>query len=247
MVEAAKRGPFPLMAGSPLPVTWRLPAIELPAGCQIEEALMVSPGGAGGEFHALEALQCMVERRRGGETGVKSVQVLEDAAVWQALDAGRFSKQLLTAALSRSDTPLGLTVTDGRTQDLVASGQVRVLAKHPAAYFIEYRDGVKATVLMLEGVLRDYNFAARVNGADVQSTQFLLTPEPNLTSSACLTHKVEEMIESGKAPYPVERTLLTSGLLESCLKSQSEGHARVATPHLTVSYKPPEKPQFEQA
>ncbi len=183
MVEAAKRGPFALMAGSPLPVTWRLPEIELPSGCQIEEALMVSPGGPGGEFHALEGLQCMVERRRGGETGVKSVQALEDAAVWQALDAGRFSKQLLTAALSRSDTPLGLTVTDGRTQDLVASGQVRVLAKHPVAYLIEYRDGLKASVLILEGALRDYNFATRLSGPEqVQSTQFLVTPraQPDL-------------------------------------------------------------------
>src|SRR4029077_18531364 len=111
-----------------IPVTWRLPAIDLPLGCDIESAGMVGEGGSDPmDFHALEGLQCMVERRRGGETGVKAVQLLEGEAVWKALDEGRFAKDLLTAALSRSDTPLGMTVTDGRTQDLVASGELQKL------------------------------------------------------------------------------------------------------------------------
>ena len=97
-----------MLAGSSLPVTWRLPAIELPLGCEIEEALMVGVGGSDPmDFHALEGLQCMVERRRGGETGVKAVQLIEGDAVWKAGEEGRWSKELLTAALSRSDTPLG--------------------------------------------------------------------------------------------------------------------------------------------
>jgi hypothetical protein len=249
MVDAARRLRFPMLAGSSLPVTWRLPPIDLPLGCQIEEALMVGEGGSDAmDFHALEGLQCMVERRRGGETGVEAVQLLEGDAVWKAGDEGRYSKALLTSALSRSDTPLGLTVEDGRTQDLVASGQLRILAKKPAAYFIEYRDGLKATMLMLDGAIKDFNFAARLSGVQqLQSTQFLLTPEPNVTYSACLMHKVEEMIESGAAPYPVDRTLLVSGVLESCLTSKLRDHARLETPHLNVAYKAPQRSQFAQA
>ena len=249
MVETAHRMHFPLLAGSSVPVTWRLPAIDLPLGCHIEEALMIGEGGSDAmDFHALEGLQCMVERRRGGETGVKAVQLLEGDAVWQAQDSGRFSKDLLIAALSRSDTPLGLTVTDGRTQDLVGSGQLRVLATKPAAYCIEYRDGLKATMLMLDGALKDYNFAARVSGIEqIQSTQFLLTPNPNVTYSACLMHKAEEMFMTGAAPYPAERTLLTSGMLEACLTSKFQNHARLETPHLSVAYKPAERSQFAQA
>src|SRR5205807_7954667 len=102
------------------------------------------------------------ERRRGGETGVKAVQMITGDAVWQAGSEGRYSKELLTSALSRSDTPLGLTEKDGRTQDLVATGQLPKLVKDPAAYFIEYRDGQKATLLMLNGAIKDFNFAARV-------------------------------------------------------------------------------------
>jgi hypothetical protein len=247
MVDASRRLKLPMLAGSSIPVTWRLPAIDLPMGSRIEEALMVGVGGSDPmDFHALEGLQCMVERRRGGETGVKAVQLLEGDAVWKAGEDGRYSKALLTAALSRSDTPLGLTVTDGRTQDLVKSGELQKLVKKPAAYFIEYRDGLKATMMMLDGALKDFNFAARVNG-QVQSTQFLLTPEPNVTYSACLMHKVEQMFESGVAPYPVDRTLLVSGMLESCLTSKVQDHARLETPHLSVAYKASQQSQFAQA
>ncbi len=196
------------------------------------------------DFHALEALQCMVERRRGGETGVQAVQLLEGDAVWKAGDEGRYSRELLTSALSRSDTPLGLTVKDGRTQDLVASGELRKLAKNPKAYCIEYRDGLRATLLMLDGAIQDFNFAARLSGPPGnQSTQFLRTPEPNATHSACLMHKVEEMIATGAAPYPVDRTLLVGGILESCRNSG----LRKETPHLAVAYTPPRQSQFAQA
>jgi hypothetical protein len=246
MVEASRRMKFPMLAGSSLPVTWRLPAIDLALGCRIDEALMVGEGGSDPmDFHALEGLQCMVERRGRGETGVKAVQMIEGDAVWDAGNAGRYSKDLLIAALSRSDTPLGPTVDDGRTQDLVGSGELPKLAKNPAAYFIEYRDGLRATLLMLNGALKDFNFAARLHGVpDIQSTQFLLTPEPNVTYSACLMHKVEEMFATGVAPYPVDRTLLVSGILESCLTSNAQGHARLETPHLAVAYKAPVKSQF---
>jgi hypothetical protein len=245
MVDASRRLRFPMLAGSSIPVTWRLPSIDLPFGCEIEEALMVGEGGSDPmDFHALEGLQCMVELRRGGETGVKAVQLIEGEAVWKACDEGRFSKDLLTAALSRSDTPLGLTVTDGRTQDLVKSGELRKLAKTPAAYFIEYRDGLKAVMLMLDGAVRDFNFAARLKGGQTWSTQFLLTPEPDVTYSACLMHKAAEMFETGTAPYPVERTLLVSGMLESCLTSKVQGHQRLETPHLAVAYKGPRQSQF---
>jgi hypothetical protein len=169
--------------------------------------------------------------------------MLAGPAVWEALAEGRISKQLLAAALSRSDTPLGLTEKDGRVQDLMAEGVLPGLAKNPAAYLIEYRDGLRAALLMLSGAIRDFNFAARVRGVGMISTQFFLTPEPNVTYSACLVHKIEEMFTSGRAPYPIERTLLTSGILESCLDSKKKDCVRLETPALAVSYRPPAKSQ----
>jgi hypothetical protein len=248
MVDQGKRLGFPMLAGSSLPVTWRLPDVDIPLDAEIEDALMVGVGGSDPmDYHALEAMQCMVERRKGGETGVKSVQLIDGDAVWKAGDQGRWSKRLLTAALSRSDTPLGLSVTDGRPQDLAGSGELRKLVKSPAAYFIERNDGLKTTLLMLNGAVRDYTFAARVKGHGVISTQFFLSPVPNVTYSACLMSKIEEMFVTGKAPYPVERTLIVSGALESCLQSRHKGAAKLDTPHLAVKYRAPETSQHMQS
>jgi hypothetical protein len=245
MVDASHRLQFPMLAGSSLPVTWRLPSVEMPHGAKIEEALMVGVGGSDAmDFHALEALQCMVERRSGGEAGVRSVQLLDGDAVWSSADKGLWSHKLLRSALSRSDTPLGLTVQDGRTQDLSAHGVLESLVKHPAAYLIEYRDGLRATLLMLDGALKDFNFAARLGDSSVLSTQFFLSPNPNVTYSACLVSKIEQMFVTKRAPYPVERTLLTSGILESCLTSRQNGNQRLETPHLKVEYQPPRDSQF---
>ena len=245
MVKASHELGFPMLGGSSLPVTWRLPAIDMPYGAHIAEALMVGEGGSDAmDFHALEGLQCMVERRKGGETGVKSVQLIEGDAVWEAGKKGTWSHELLSSALSRSDTPLGLTVKDGRTQDLAAPGVLPSLVKNPWAYLIEYRDGLRATLLMLDGALQDFNFAARVRNSGVISNQFLLTPVPNVTYSACLVSKIEQMFLTAKAPYPIERTLLTSGILEACLTSRVEGHKQLSTPQLAVSYHPPTDSQY---
>jgi hypothetical protein len=222
----SRRVKFPMLAGSALPVTWRLPSIELPLGSEIESAVMVGVGGR--DFDAIEAMQCMVERRRGGETGVKAVQRLAGDDVWKA----DYPRELLAAALSRSDTPMGLTVTDGRTQDLMKSGELEKLAKTPSAYRVEYRDGLVATVLMLDGAVKDFNFAARVKGGKVWSTQFLVTPEPSATYEACLVEKAARMFETGVAPWPIERTLLTSAVL--------------AGSGLAVSYRAPRESVFAQ-
>jgi hypothetical protein len=267
MVADGHRLGFPILAGSSLPVTWRLPDLELPLGCEIEDALMIGVGGSDAmDYHVLEAMQCMVERRSGrtlrygsdeptqdtagassfaeasedgGEQGVAAVELIEGEVVWEALEGGRISSELLEAALSRGDSPLGLTEEDGRTQDLLGSGELQRLCEKPRAYFVEYEDGFKATTMLLNGAIRDYCFAARLKGEDEPvSMQFFLTPTPNVTYSACLVHKIVEMLETGVAPYPAERTLIVSGMLESFLKSFAEGN-RLETPHLSVRYDAP--------
>jgi hypothetical protein len=125
---------------------------------------------------------------------------------------------------------------------------LQALVKQPAAYFIEYNDGLRATLLMLNGAIKDFCFAARLRGeATPVSTQFLLTPGPNVTYSACLISKIEEMIATSRAPYPVERTLLVSGMLESCLTSKLQQQEQLATPHLAVAYQAPTLPQHAVA
>ncbi|WP_035358872.1 hypothetical protein [Edaphobacter aggregans] len=245
MVKTAERLKFPLMAGSSMPVTWRLPDVDVPLGARVEEAVMVGVGGFDGtDFDALEAMQCMLERRKGGESGVKSVQLLEGDEVWAAGQAWRWSKELLSSALSRSDTPLGLSLLDGRPQDLVGDGVLPQLVKDPAAYCIEYTDGTKGTLLMLNGAIRDFNISARLAGQEIVSTQFFMPVAPNETYSACLTAKIDQMYQERKTPYPVRRTLLTTGMLEACLNSRHRLNQRLETPHLGVSYQAPAESQY---
>jgi len=245
MVADAERLGFPLLAGSSLPVSWRLPPVEVPLGAQIAEAVMVGVGSSDAmDFHALEAMQCMLERRRGGETGVKAVQLIEGQEVWRAGRDGRWSRRLLEAALSRSTSRSGIGMQDGRTQDLTRSGELEQLVKDPAAYFVEYNDGLRATLLMLNGAVSDYTFACRLRDEQIVSTQFLLPTLPNVAYSACLMNKVEEMMTTGRAPYPVRRTQLVCGILDRCLDSKQQGHGRRPTPELRVTYQPPPTPQF---
>ena len=245
MVADSKRLNFPFLAGSSLPVTWRLPAVEIPYDAEIDEALMIGVGGSDAmDYHALEAMQCMVERRRGGETGIRSVQLIEGDAVWKAAEAGRWSNRLLEAALSRSDSLQGNTNLDSRPQNLAKNGELPKLVANPSAYFIERNDGLKTTLLMLNGAVEDYTFAARLKGGEIVSTQFFLPPTPNVTYSACLVSQIEKMIVTGKAPYPVERTEIVSAMLDRCLDSKIQGHEVLQTPELNISYRSPKESNF---
>ncbi len=245
MVQTAERLKMPLMAGASMPVTWRLPDVDIPLGAQVQEAVLAGPSGfRGSPYEALEAMQSMLERRKGGETGVKSVTLLEGDDVWAARKAGRFSEELLSSALSRSDTPLGLTVLDGRTQDLAAPGVLQQLVPNPIAYLIEYNDGTKATLLTLDGAIQDYNISARVAGHGLVSTQFFMTPDPNESYSACLAGKVEQLYTTKMAPYNVKRTLLASGIMEAAMNSRHKMNVPVPTPHLAVSYQAPSESQY---
>jgi hypothetical protein len=181
----------------------------VPLSAEIDEALMVGVGSSDAmDYHALEAMQCMLERRRGGERGVKAVQLIAGPEVWKAGQDGRWSRRLLEAALSRSTSRSGKGLVDGRTQDLTHSGELEALVKEPAAYLIEYRDGLRATLLMLNGAVSDYTFACRLRPDNkLVSTQFLLPVLPNVAYTTCLMNKVEQMITTGAAPYPCEYVL----------------------------------------
>ncbi len=248
MVETAKKMGFPLMAASSLPVTWRMPAVDMPLGAEAEEVIGVAMGGLDSyDFHALEMIQCMAERRRGGETGVTALQALRGDAVWKAMDAGSWAAggwdpALFEACLCRSQT---LTQPPTFNDRHPTPRQMRAWVKEPVAYRYEYRDGLKATMLMLNGLVGDFTFAARLAGrAEPLSTLFYLPPNPNVTYSAALMNRVEEMFLTGRPPYPVERTLLTTGLVAAGMQSLADGGKRLPTPHLAVRYEAPRESGF---
>ena len=251
MVETARKVGFPFLAGSSVPVTWRMPAVDLPFGAEVEEVLCVAFGPTDVyDFHALETIQCMAERRRGGETGVVAMHALRGGVVWEATNAGSWAgggwdPRLFEACLSRSHT---LTQPETFSHRYPTPDQMRAWVADPVAYRFEYADGLKATMLLMNGLVRDFTFAARIKGqAEPLSTLFHLPPNPNVVYSAALMSKADEMFLTGRAAYPAERTLLTSGLVAAGLQSLAAGQKRIETPHLDVHYQPPRESTFWQA
>ena len=250
MVDLSEELGFALAAGSSLPGTWRMPSIEMPANAPVEEMMSVSIGSMDSyDFHALEAIQCMAERRQGGETGVTAVQGLQGDAVWQAMAAGDWSKggwdaSLFEACLSRSQT---LVQPESYSHRYPTQEQIQEWVKEPVAYRIEYVDGTRATMLLMNGLVGDFTFAARIGGQSAPlSTLFYLPPVPNVMYSAELMAKAEATFMTGKSPCPIERTLLTSGLTEACVQSASTNQQRVETPHLHITYPVPAESTFAQ-
>jgi hypothetical protein len=251
MVDTARELGFPFLAGSSLPVTWRMPAVDLPYGAEVEEMLCVAMGAVESyDFHALEVLQCMAERRRGGETGVTALQALRGEAVWKALAAGSWAAGgwdagLFEACLCRSQT---LAQPETFSHRHPSAEQMRAWVKDPVAYRFEYADGLRATMLLMNGLVGDFTFAARLKGrAEPLSVLFYLPPPPNVAYSAALMAKVEQTFVTGKAPYPVERTLLTTGLVAVGMESLAAGQKRLATPHLAIRYQAPRESTFMQS
>jgi hypothetical protein len=228
----------PFLAGSSIPVTWRRPPLKLPMDCEIVEAVQVGygPFEAYG-FHALEGLQCMVERRKDGETGVKSVQVLQGEEMWGALDQGRWSKLCLEAALALMPAH--------------ATGDYRALtakANDAGVFLIEYRDGFRAAVALMNGYAHEgdggaFLFAGRLKGDDkLPATLFYLQQPDPFGHFGYQVKAIESMVQTGHAPYPVERTLLTTGILDAVMTSKAEKNRRVETPHLAIRYRPTDWP-----
>lgn len=241
MFDVSRELGFPLMAGSSLPVTWRLPSVDLPMDARIDEALCLGVCWIdGGDFHAFESVQAFVERRHGGESGIRWVEALRGDDVWQAHANGRWSRDLFEAALSRSHT-LG-TARAGFNNPFPTLDEMRHLVKDPWAYVYEHNDGLRCAVIAMNGVTGDFNVAVRVTGEDKPLSTNLYLPMPSGNPGTLasffspLSHHVERMVATGEEPYPAERTLLTTGLTAAAVQSLHSGK-RVPTPHLDIAYR----------
>jgi hypothetical protein len=216
------------MAGSSLPVTWRRPPIDLKRGARLIEAVGISYHTLDAYgFHALEMLQCLCERRSGGEAGVAAVQCLEGPAVWKARDAGRFDAGLFDAAWSR------------RSHATASRSRLEGSVPGPTAFLIEYRDGFRGTILTLNPINDSWSIGWReAEEPEPRSTLFWTQEARPFGHFSFLLQGIERMIHSGRPSWPVERTFLTTGLLDALLTSRLRGGMRLETPQLAIAYQP---------
>jgi hypothetical protein len=222
MYRTAREMKIPLMAGSTVSLTRRIPPLEL-RGTQLEEAMVVGfgePDAYG--FHALEALQAIVEKRRGGETGVASVRAVQGPEVWGLGEKGLWSRDLFEAALARTPSHV-----PGKPEDLV---------KNPVLFVVNYRDGLKGRVLICNGLLRSWVFAARPKGESAILSTDCRISFPLHTHWGYMVRNFEDLVLTGRLPNAVERTLLTTGILAFAFESLSHAGNEAPTPELAIVY-----------
>ncbi len=229
MYETTRQSGIPFMAGSSVPLAQRKPMLELPDDFEIEEAVSIHGGPMEVyDFHALEVLQSMIESRRGGETGVSRVEFLTGDALWKAADDGRWSRELAERAMiaERGNREGNLTNFEG--EDPSESHGI----------LLTYKDGTRGTILNLGTSAGRWNFACRIKGSsDIRATHFFVGPWNNRNLFKALSHAIQHHFRHGSPPYPVERTLLTTGLLDAAMHSRKEGIA-LETPQLEFGYEP---------
>ncbi len=223
MYDQSRQLKFPMMAGSSVPVAYRHPDVRPQTGVVWERALSVGYGHfeAYG-FHTLEALQVMTERRRGGETGVRAVQCLEGKDAWAAARAGKWDRNLLYAALAQVPKR-----GKGKVEDEDAAAIV---------YLVEYRDGLQAAAYMSPRHVQDFAFAGKAKSVDRPLACWYELPKPQRDHFSFLVQGVARMMTTGRPSWPVERTLLTTGMLAFLVESKADGHRRIETPALDVKY-----------
>ena len=223
----------PIMGGSVIPLIWREPAgFEHPIGVKIDEAVVVIYGELDRYgFHGLEMLQCMLERRAGGETGVKSVECVQGDAFHQAAKAGRIPMDLVA------------TVLKERADIDMPKRPIKDNVKDPLAIIIDYIDGTHAAVLQLNKYYGPrWFYAAKVDG-EVQTCEFIYLAPPDYKyrkSSPAFSYlglNEQQMFLTGRPQTPIERTLLTSGITSTAVRSRHDGKP-IKTPYLAINYKP---------
>lgn len=209
MYDTVRERRIPFLCGSTVPLSWQRP--PLPAGKSEELVAITYSDLEEHAYHGIEAMQSVAEKR--GETGVEAVRYVEGPGVWD------LSPDLREAALAKRVNP--------PPED---KGQ------KPEAFVIRYRDGLRASVLHLNSRTRDYLVAARMKGESTpQATCFYIGLYTH-SHWGFLVKAFEDLVLTKREQMPVERTLLTNGILLAGLESRRKGGAWVDTPELGISY-----------
>jgi hypothetical protein len=225
MAQRAKELQVPWMAGSSLTVSYRSPDADL--GWQQGVSAAIGIGYSGLDIygiHTLEFLQSILERRRGGERGVAWVQALPCDKIGMLLDQGVIHSDLFDQALRATGTDRQSVLKDP--------------PKDGAAFILGYVDGLVVPVLMLPGKAQGIGAAVLDQTGRSFATRVEEREEPYYPHFAYLLKGIERMFHSGKPAYPIERTLLTAGMLDHLLVSLREQSRRIESTDLRIEYQP---------
>ena len=191
----------------------------------MEGALSVGGGWVadGGIFHILETLQAFVERRKGGETGVRAVQMLKGRRSLESRAAGVVAPGFIGCG---AGAPREGPVSNKRPEDMRA-----VLG------LVEYRDGFRGAVMALDDV-SEYLVAVKPKGKPPEATSCYI-PTENSNNFSMLVHGITQMIATGKAAVSCRAHAAGHRRAGQLMDSGYQNGKRLETPELDVAYKAP--------
>ena len=237
MYDKSRELKFPLTGGSSIPSYFRKPEVELATDTPIRNSIVVgSAPDEGAISHCIDVLQAFVDRRKGGETGVRSVQSIRGPETWQWVKQTPWANSLLEAVRKTFE---------------LAPGHFQQGLK-PAVCIVEYNDGTYAAVISGSDV--GWTYAGEIEGqTDPTIISMVGWPGPVSQYHAANAHEhwIIEMMLTGKEPFNAERLLLSTGIVNHYMESNWEnGHysavgRRIETPYMNQSYRSTHGPLFE--
>ncbi len=238
MFDKSRELGFPLTGGSLLPVYYRKPEIELENDTPLKHSIVVGAApDEGAIFHCIELLHAFVERRKGGETGVKSIQSIRGPESWKWVERNSWAADLLEAVAKRLEL---------KPENYRANPRTNICV-------IEYNDGTKAAIIGVP--LSGWTYAGEIEGQNEPTIVSLLNfpgPFDQYHASNAQPHWIVEMMLTKKEPFNAERLLLTTGITNFYMESNWEGSKyspvgrRIETPFLNMTYRPTRGAQFNK-
>jgi hypothetical protein len=103
-------------------------------------------------------------------------------------------------------------------------------------FVVDYADGFRMCHFLLNGAAAEFVAAWKYADGRTDATLFRLDEDRPFMHFAHQVKGIERLMHEGSPPWPVERTLLTSGILDAGLISKRDGGKRLDTPRLDVRY-----------
>ena len=218
LLKIAENRDVRICSGTTLRTASRLPELEISKGAKLKRALAIVPGEfPTADFLGLEAalpfsgIRSVPKKRRevGAElietelrwmfNSINSWHSVEDVA--DSIDGEGWGR-LAAAALSRSSSPQGISVTDGRTQDLSSTSTFAKLAKDARLIQVVEIDGYRTGVIAVNGVIGDIVIAVEKADGTIHSSKIHIPPEPARSDYDRLTATIDSYFSTGELPWP---------------------------------------------
>jgi hypothetical protein len=199
------------ISGTAIRAAWLLPELAVPNDARLAKGLLIVQGAyPAAELDALNALLPLIWSHCVPK--IRSVIRLTANDFWAVLK--RDFWPLVKSAISRSDSPQGDAVRDGRTQDLVGLALLEKLVKAPRGWLVELADGLQFVIAVMDGGVADYNVAVQTRAGGIISAQVYRPPVPAEHHYSRLAAMLERYFRNGIPPWPIEQNLLTAEVLQ---------------------------------